>query len=264
MCRICGIELKKVQKQQTEILYSFDKICRENALRYSIEGGTLLGAYKYQGFVPWDDDIDVVMLREDYEKFLAIASKTNNGMVPHTYKSDQYMVLNYCKYRMSGTVYKEKLNAHLTEMDHGLFIDIFPLDFVFPDKLPQQKKRICSLFKLRWSKLGYRNGDMIDKLLRYIPDKWIVDKLEKEITKYNGKGSPWVYEICNANDKFKPIPAEWFDNLIDMPFNGITVKAVSAYREYIEARFGDVSLEPPIEEQKPSHQIIEVELKNEY
>lgn len=264
MYEICGIDLKKIQAQQTQILKAFDKICRDNNLRYSIEGGTLLGAYKYQGFVPWDDDIDVVMPREDYECFLSIAPTVQNGMSVHTYKNDKYMVLNYCKYRMDGTVYKEKLNAHLTKMDHGLFIDVFPLDSVIPEKLQRQKKKVKLYFKIRWSKLGYRNGNIVDKLLNLIPDKWLVYRIEKVVTKYNGKNSPWIYEICNANDKFNPIPEEWFDTLVNMPFNGILVKAVGEYRQYIQSRFGDISGEPPEEDQKPSHQIVEVKLKDEY
>lgn len=263
MYEICGIDLKKIQAEQTKILAAFDKICRENDLRYSIEGGSLLGAYKYKGFVPWDDDIDVVMPRADYERFLAIASKTDNGMSVHTYKNDKNIVLNYCKYRMNGTVYKEKLNSHLTDMDHGLFIDVFPLDSVYPEHLESQKRKAGLFFKIRWSKLGYRGGDIIDKLLKIFPDKWLIKNIEKQLTKYNGKGSPWIYEICNPNDKFSPIPVKWFDTLIDIEFNGIVVKAVANYREYIEARFGDVSAEPPLEDQKPSHQIVEVKLKDE-
>lgn len=264
MYEICGVDLKIIQSQQTQILKAFDKICRENNLRYSIEGGTLLGAYKYQGFVPWDDDIDVVMPREDYELFLSIAPTVQNGMSVHTYKNDKYMVLNYCKYRMDGTIYKEKINAHLNEMDHGLFIDVFPLDSVFLNRLSSQKKKVSLFFKIRWSKLGYRNKDILDKLFRFVPDRWLVNKIEKEITKFNGKNSPWIYEICNANDKFEPIPKKWFDTLVDMQFNGITVKAVGEYRKYIQARFGDVCGEPPAYEQKPSHQIIEVKLKDEH
>lgn len=262
MYEICGIDLKEIQAQQTQILKAFDRICRENSLRYSIEGGTLLGAFKYQGFVPWDDDIDVVMPREDYERFLSIASETDNGMSVHTYENDKNMVLNYCKYRMDGTVYMERANMHLAEMNHGLFIDVFPLDSVFPEQLEAHKKKMRFLFKIRWSKLGYRNNDIIDKVLRFIPDKWLVRMTEKVLTRYNGKHSPWLYEICNPNDKFEPIPAEWFDSLVDLPFNGITVKAVAEYRNYIYARFGDVTGEPPAEVQAPSHQIIEVKLKD--
>ncbi len=263
MYQICGIELSKIQSAQVQILKAFDKICRENNLKYSIEGGTLLGAYKYGGFVPWDDDIDVVMLRADYEKFLQIASKINNGMSVHTYKNDKYLVLNYCKYRMNGTVYKEQLNAHLTNMDHGLFIDIFPLDNVVLEDLEKQKKKIRRLFKLRWSKLGYRKKKLIDKFIGLIPNSWIVHKTDKQLKKWNSKQTDFVYEICNPSDKFAPIPKKWFENIIDVNFCGVSVMAVSAYQEYIQARFGDISGLPPQEEQKPSHQIVEVKLLDE-
>ncbi len=264
MYEICGVDLVDIQREQTRILKAFDAICREHDLRYSIEGGTLLGAYKYQGFVPWDDDIDVVMPREDYEKFLVIAQGIDNGMTVHTYKNDRYMLLNYCKYRMKGTVYKERLNAHLDQMDHGLFMDIFPLDRVIPEKLEKHKKKMRFYFKIRWSKLGYRKGGLIDRILRIVPHAWVIKRIEKTVTRYNRTDSPWLYEICNSSDKFAPIPRAWFDDLVDLEFNGIKVKAVREYQAYIAARFGDVTGLPPEEERKPSHQIIEVRLSDEH
>ena len=87
--QIDGIDLRKIQLEQLKILKSFDTICRKYNLRYSIEGGTLMGAYKFKGFVPWDDDIDVVMPRSDYEIFIKLATKINNGLSVHTYKNDK-------------------------------------------------------------------------------------------------------------------------------------------------------------------------------
>ena len=74
MCqyKICQYDIKEVHNKLLEILIEFDRICRLHQIKYSLEGGTLLGAIKYKGFVPWDDDIDVIMERKEYERFLSI------------------------------------------------------------------------------------------------------------------------------------------------------------------------------------------------
>ena len=259
--QIDGTDLKKIQSEQTKILRAFDQICRDNDLRYSIEGGTLMGAYKFKGFVPWDDDIDVVMPRADYEKFLVVASKIKNGFSVHTYKNNKYHILNYCKYRMDGTIYKEKLNQHL-DMNHGLFIDIFPLDEVNLDKYQSQARLISFFYKIRWYKLGYRKKNLLFSLIfSLLPNRLLVKIIDKIIKSQNDKGNAYLYEICNYNPKFKPIPKEWFDDLVDIEYEGILVKAVSKYQEYLNARFSDLSSLPPENERVPSHQIVEVKLR---
>lgn len=260
---IDGVDLKKIQSEQVKILKAFDQICRDNGLQYSIEGGTLMGAYKFKGFVPWDDDIDVVMPRADYERFLKIASNIRNGFSVHTYKNDRLHILNYCKYRMDGTVYKERINQHLN-MNHGLFIDIFPLDEVNLNTYQKQVRIINILFRIRWYKLGYRKKNLLYSVVfSLLPNRLLVSVMDKIIKSQNGKNNKHLYEICNANPKFKPIPKEWFDDLVDIEYEGILVKAVSKYQEYLNARFSNLNSLPPENERVPSHQIVEVKLRCE-
>ena len=220
-----------------------------------------MGAYKFKGFVPWDDDIDVVMPRSDYEIFIKLATKINNGLSVHTYKNDKNLVLNYCKYRMDGTIYKEKINSHL-DMNHGLFIDIFPLDDINLNSYHKQAKMINIFFKIRWYMLGYVKKNVFCSIIfSLFSNKFLVKILDKLIRFNNNKGFDFVYEICNYNSKFKPIPKKWFEDLIDLEYEGIFVKAFSHYIEYLQERFDDINSIPPVEKRKPSHQIIEVKLK---
>ena len=80
MCKykICQYDIREVQKKLLMILIEFDRICRKHNIKYSLEGGTLLGAIKYKGFVPWDDDIDIVMERPEYERFLKVCKRELN------------------------------------------------------------------------------------------------------------------------------------------------------------------------------------------
>ena len=96
-----------------------------------------------------------------------------------------------------------------------------------------------------------------------LPDKLIVRLIETVLNKYNKADTKWIYEICNPSDKFQPIPKEWFDDLVDLQFCGIPVKAVSHYTEYLAARFGDISGLHPEDQRHPSHDIVEVSLLRE-
>ena len=97
------VELTKIQDYVYKIFVEFDRVCRKHGIKYSMEGGTLLGAVKYQNFVPWDDDIDVIMLREDYEKFLKVVPQELNGeYFLQSYNNVPSFPLNYAKLLPKG------------------------------------------------------------------------------------------------------------------------------------------------------------------
>ena len=128
-----------LQKAELAILKEFIRICDSLHLTYYLVCGTALGAAKYSGFIPWDDDIDVALPREDYEVFCAKAQE----MLPsylflQNYKTDPRYPLFFSKIRDSRTTYIEKSFAHLP-IHHGVYIDVFPLDG-YPDDCEQQKK----------------------------------------------------------------------------------------------------------------------------
>lgn len=121
--------LRQLQLAELEILDEFVRVCQAHDLRYYLVGGTLLGAVRHQGFIPWDDDIDVAMPREDYDRFAQIASEELGPQYfyqcPDT---DPHYFLTYAKVRKNGTeVYEERFRN--AQFHKGVFIDIFPLDF---------------------------------------------------------------------------------------------------------------------------------------
>lgn len=121
--------LRRLQLVELDILTEFVRICDKYGLRYYLVGGTLLGAIRHQGFIPWDDDIDVAMMREDYDRFAQIAAQELDPR--YFYQSpdtDPYYFLTYNKIRKNGTeVYEERFKD--SKFHKGIFIDIFPLDF---------------------------------------------------------------------------------------------------------------------------------------
>ena len=120
--------LKKVQMTLLEIAKEIKRVCEENDIRYFLYRGTFLGAVRHQGFIPWDDDMDFAMLREDYEKFCRIApEKLGEKFVFQTWHTNDTYALPFGKVRKRGTVYVESKCA--IQEENGLYIDIYPLDF---------------------------------------------------------------------------------------------------------------------------------------
>ena len=122
--------LKKLQMAELDILDEVVRVCKKNGIKYFLMGGTLLGAIRHKGFIPWDDDIDICMLREDYEKFIKIAPnelKEKYKMV--NYKTNKKAYLSFTKVVNSKTTFVEN-NAKEFDGHNGIWLDIFPLDYI--------------------------------------------------------------------------------------------------------------------------------------
>lgn len=136
--------LKKVHEVEVEILDEVDRICKKYEIKYFLVGGTLLGAVRHKGFIPWDDDIDIAMLREDYEKFMDICLNTDeldDKYFMHCDETDKEYWLPFIKIRKNCTTFNEKFienyNSH-----KGIFIDIFPFENLKKQKSFLQKIRV--------------------------------------------------------------------------------------------------------------------------
>lgn len=141
-------ELKAIHSLELEALTVIDQICRKHAIKYTLIGGSLLGAIRHNGFIPWDDDVDIAMLRDDLEKFKLIC-KTE---LPSKYfyqdmNTDPEYLYLFDKIRINNTLFKESYLAECS-INHGVFIDIFPVDNV-SDKKSEDKKQFNSFILLR-------------------------------------------------------------------------------------------------------------------
>lgn len=108
------ITLRKLQLLELKVLLEFKRICEKHQIQYFLMWGTLLGAVRHQGFIPWDDDIDVGMLRSEYVKFLAICNEElSQDFFLQTFESDKTYVNSFAKLRLNGTEYPEPTNKDL-------------------------------------------------------------------------------------------------------------------------------------------------------
>ena len=275
MCKykICQYDIREVQKKLLMILIEFDRICRKHNIKYSLEGGTLLGAIKYKGFVPWDDDIDIVMERPEYERFLKVCKRElNEDYFLQNNRTVKHFPLNYSKIHMNDTLYVQESTAFLN-IHQGLFIDIFPVDKIYRGTLLRlqialigaltgaRSVKLNRIYKKKTVFTGKKIKLLIYHILSLFPLRFINTAIDFTCRIFNSFKSRYVYEVCNPNRNFKPLKMEIYRELTQVEFMGLPFLASRHYKKFLEARFGDIRGLPPEEKRQPSHKIIKCKLQ---
>lgn len=251
-------QLKKLHFELLEILIEFDRICRKYNITYFLYAGTLLGAVRHKGFIPWDDDIDVAMLRDDYNKFKKVVNKelNTNKYFFQSQETDKNYNWVFSRIRKNNTVYKRVGQEHLKYHD-GIFIDIFPLDEISKNKFKQKLTiYICILCKKAlWSPVGKIHGKnlihkMVFKLLNLIPRKLVIAVYEFFAIKFNKNETPL---IISHNVHGTIFEKKWFKETINLEFEGYTFKAPKYYHEILRTSYGNYMELPPLDKRKGHH-----------
>lgn len=147
--KLTADQLRRIQLVELDILLELDRVCRKHQIDYFLCGGTLLGAVRHGGFIPWDDDVDVGFLREDYETFCEVFPKEteNSKYFLQTWKSDPYYLWNYGKIRRLGTEYVRVGQEHM-KYRTGISIDVFPYDYL-PIDGELQREILAKAYKIQ-------------------------------------------------------------------------------------------------------------------
>jgi lipopolysaccharide cholinephosphotransferase len=252
--------IKDVQNKILEIMLYIDELCRENGIVYYIMGGTALGAVRHNGFIPWDDDLDIFMTPDNYEKFKKVLySKKSNQFIIQEWKVvDNY--LEYAKVRMNGTTFIENVYKNRKDMHHGIYVDIMILHKC-PNSILKQKiiyfaSKYVTLFALsqrNWTPKT-RIQYLALKFLKVLPNHFLSQFSYKLIYHYGSSNKNYKYCYYLTPAKFDQglFDSEIFNEPVDINFNGKMLMGPTKINKYLKIRYGDYMELPSIEQQKES------------
>lgn len=268
MVELSKEELRKLQLIELELLKEVDRICKKCGIHYNIIAGTLLGAVRHGGFIPWDDDADVAFLRPEYEKFRK-ACKTELNTEKfyfQDHRNTKGYRWGYGKLRMKDTIFLREHQEHMP-YEQGVFIDIFPLDNV-PDNYFARSIHNFGCFCLRkilWSEAGKRADKKFlmrrwYSALSKIPIEnvfkcyhWLISKSNRRKTRmvriltFPTPNDEWGYCRC------------WYENSVETIFEGYTFCGIRDYDSYLSFKFGDYMKLPP-ESGRKVHPVSKIKL----
>ncbi len=254
-------ELRKVQLIQLEMTKEVQRICKKHGLRFYLISGTLLGAIRHKGFIPWDDDVDIAMLREDYVKFLELAKTEMDEQyfVQTWYGEDDYP-LCISKMRKKNTSYVEGIFEH-ANFHKGIFIDIFvydnyPENIMFPKLLAAKIHMLKAMIKVKCHRDQWEipNHYGILKKLKHAfyqllgapyTKAEIVAMHDRIVTRYNNTctGKKVVCGVVPYGDSVHP--TKLFEEIVEVPFEDTTFPCFKEYDYFLKENYGDYMTPPP-------------------
>ena len=257
------LSLQEIKEIEFDLLNVFDAYCKEKNIKYFLSNGTLLGAVKYKGFIPWDDDIDVLVPREDYDRLIA-TFEDNEKHKLFAFERDSKYKFPFAKLCNLATVKNEG------DIDNGVSlgidIDIFPLDAWNDDfkKAYKEVRRINrNMFLLGLSKLQKPvSRTFIKRIVKSFlmlvckacGSKVFIHRIISEGKRYDGKKSSYCgcKTWCIYGER-EIIPSEVFSDVITVEFEGQEFPAPVGYDTYLRSLYGDYEKDPPKEKQKTHH-----------
>ena len=257
------LTLPEIKEIELEILKVFHAFCKENNIRYFISHGTLLGTIRYKGFIPWDDDIDVLVPREDYEKLLTLFQDSEQYQLFH-FEKDERFLFPFAK--LCDMTTKKIENGREDGLVTGLDMDIFPLDAWDPDmkkarkEVKRQGKAMFRLGLTKSKKAG--SASVLKRVVKSVlmvfckmrGGKHYVRKLMKEAVKHPYEGATYLGgKAWNVYGYRDILPAEVFDHPIEVEFEGLTFWAPVGYDAFLSSLYGNYLPEPPPEKRKTHH-----------
>ena len=261
------INLQELKRIQLDLLDVFCEYCDTNNLTYYLTYGTLIGAVRHNGYIPWDDDIDVMMPRMDYEKFLLGFNQfpVANDVKAVSHEIDPHYYLAFAKLINTSTTMQEEVSI---DYKIGVYIDIFPLDNL-ADDYETAKKRIRKAFRynelmlfknltINSKRTWYKNA--IIRVGRVISVFWSRDKLIKALNQFGIHSEDGCYTRyigtvtgISAGDESRVFESEWFKKIVKVTFEGRKYNAPAGYDAFLKKLYGDYMKLPPLNEQITHH-----------
>ncbi len=251
------LEHKEIQLALLEILKEIDAFCQEKGLRYSLAYGTLLGAVRHKGFIPWDDDIDLLMPRSDFDRF--VAEFNHPRYICH--KSSPKFTHYFAKVEDPSTICEEKKLNRKFRM--GLNIDIFPVDgkpVTTQEQLAHEKavsRPVRRIFIRRRGFFTMRDLNFAKIQAHLHSTEYWVEKAESMMRRYDFSTSKFCGSICTTYSALVEIfPRSMFENYIYIEFEGLQFPAFRDWKAFLMQQYGDYTKLPPEDKRKIHHRAV--------
>ena len=246
------IQTDELKELQMQILDYVDAFCRSNGIRYTLSGGSLLGAIRHKGFIPWDDDIDIQMLRSEYDRFTQLWMKHETNAIYELVNIESGNNMGY----PFGKVHDVRTTSFIGKTQRtGVFIDIFPLDKVRDEAdFLYRHGRVIRLFKLRgvlFKMMGVDKTGLATGLYRKVAVR--INNIAK---RYESDEPAYVFEMTSGLLCKRPMPKGIFESYCDISFEDRQYMSVEDYDAYLTSTFGDYMQLPPKDKQVPHHDAV--------
>ncbi|MCR4814949.1 MAG: LicD family protein [Lachnospiraceae bacterium] len=260
------LKLNEIQDIELNLLIGFDRICRENGFRYSLGGGTLLGGIRHKGFIPWDDDVDVMMPRPDYENFIRYAREHQTVFRLISYEDTPKYTGLFAKIFDPSTKIEDEVNT--TDYPTGIYIDVFPLDGLGMTEKEAVKRFRKTSFKrevlnaVSWKKFTRSKTHSIllepVRLAMFLlsrmanPEK-LLEKIDAVNRGFDFEKSGYAGCVCGCYREKEIMKTDVFRNFVTVEFEGRDFMAIRDYDDYLKMHYGDYMLLPPEEKRQTHH-----------
>ncbi|MBQ5976798.1 MAG: LicD family protein [Oscillospiraceae bacterium] len=267
-------QIKEVWAVELDLLHQLDMVCKAHHLTYFAGAGTLLGAVRHKGFIPWDDDIDLYMLRPDYDKLIKLASEFKEPYFLHTAYADWTCIArSFMRLKNTHTSFVTEWDVqHGVKKGMGVFIDIFPLDGISEDLHKNRiQKAMCQYYRVlfcvpqafnpHW---GIRKKvHEIIKRMSYHASGWFrlhsFRKYEAQLKKYSVEGTKmWGNRTIVFDCPKSRRPIEDWKDIIEVPFEFMTIPIPRNYDAILRQQYGDYMVFPKDKGSGKLHQAIEI------
>lgn len=258
-----------------DMLMEVDRICRNNNIKYTLSNGTLMGAIKYKGFIPWDDDLDIAFLREEYEKFIDCCKKELNDNYRLTYAKNESGNPNYYhKIKIAGSLYTEEISRK-SDANKEIYIDILPYDQTSNYYIIGCLHHLVISFyrRLLGIKCGYDfsgNKNIIKRIANFVltvfsnmmTKEKIMQRIEKKLTKYSDSNTKYVInEFGPYSFKKERMKKKLFSGYSRKQFELGKFYVAVGYDEILKTMYGDyMNTLPPASEQVGRHKVMNFSL----
>ncbi|MBR1539883.1 MAG: LicD family protein [Clostridia bacterium] len=275
----CGFTItskrKRVWQIELEMFQELDRVCKKYHLKFFADSGTLLGTIRHQGFIPWDDDMDFVMLREDYNKLLKVAEKEfKEPFFFQTAYSDKGYYRGHAQIRNSNTTGILPYEGNNVSFHQGIFIDIFPLDFVSKNQLVEtiRHKRLVrrmKLFDILLNRTPSPNKikENVKKMIRFVYQKRDVQKMYATYEKIASHVPFKSEEVCKVSyytngKKYKLFPKKYFEEVEYKDFENTQLPVSKEYNKILTMYYGKDYIKP--QNKSSSHGTVIYEVDEKY